>query len=218
MSYHYQTIRIFVIRPANEITIGLSDIGFETGTFRQPFIGKKSFPPLEVTSLLSYLIMINYLIFFVTTATRTQLRLASVLHHGLFSEECVMPSGTGKRVDIADGLGFTAPGDLLYDAVFVNNTEYKIGMLVVLHVTSQDGVIVGWIKKVIIRNKSVFFCLKTSKCVRKELRYFESLGKSTGNILFKPYSDLKSYKPLIPRGTEESFVFFLNGKLVDDEV
>jgi hypothetical protein len=133
----------------------------------------------------------------------------------LFSEESVPHSGNAKRVDGGDAFGFTIPGDLLCDAVTVCNTEYKIGMLVVLHVTSQDGIIVGLIKKVIVRNNDVFFCLKTSKCLRNELRYFESLGNS--QLTCKAYTDLKSYKPLIPRGTEDSFVFFLSGKLVDDE-
>jgi hypothetical protein len=160
--------------------------------------------------------MYNFLNLFLI-ARRTQLRLASALHHGLFSEECILPSGSAERVEIGDGFGFTVPGDLLYDAVTVNNTEYKIGMLVVLHVTSQDGVIVGWIKKVIVRNKDISFLVKTSKCIRKELRYFESLGSSSGNLTCKAFSDLKSYKPLLPRGTEDSFIFFLYGKLVDDD-
>jgi hypothetical protein len=128
--------------------------------------------------------------------------------------ECIPHSGSTKTVAEGDGLGFTIPGDLVCDAVTVNNTDYKIGMLVVVNVTSQDGIIIGWIKKVILRNKDVFFCLRTSKCIRNELRYFESLGG--GKLTCKSYADLKSYKPLVPRGTEDSFVFFLSGKLVDD--
>jgi hypothetical protein len=47
------------------------------------------------------------------------------------------------------------------------------------------------------------------------MRYFQS-EESRGDLQLKSIADLKSYKPLIPRGNEAFFVFFLCGKLLDD--
>jgi hypothetical protein len=144
------------------------------------------------------------------------MRLASVFYKGLFSSEQVQvpPHATASRHE--DILGFSKTGDIVCDSIIVNSTEYKVGMLVVLSVSSQDGVTVGWIKKVIVRGRTVYFYLILRKCIRTEMRYFETSGVKS-QVTVKCYTDLKSYKPLIPRGTEDFYVFFLAGRLIEDE-
>jgi hypothetical protein len=144
------------------------------------------------------------------------MRLASVLYGGLFASETIQipKQAGGSHTDTI--LGFSKPGDSVCNLVTVNNTEYSCGMLVVLGVSSQDGVTVGWIKKLIVRERKVFFFVTSRKCIRTEMRYFESTG-DPGRPIVKCYTELKSFKPLIPRGTENYFVFFLAGKLIDDD-
>jgi hypothetical protein len=144
------------------------------------------------------------------------MRLASLLHRGLFLQEVVQIPKKANIAGTGEVLGFTEPGDLVSNSATVNNTEYRLGMLVVLAVSSQDGVTVGWIKKIIIRGKEVFFYVISRKCIRNNLQYFESVGGRPNHAVIG-FSELRSYKPLIPRGTENSFVFFLVGKLIDDE-
>lgn len=109
------------------------------------------------------------------------------------------------------------PTDVVCDSVTYKSTDYKINMVVVLEVQSQDTLVVGWLKKVVVRHKRLFFLVQKKTCVRDDLRYFQSV-RETSNLQLVPYSALKSYKPLIPRGTEIAFVFFLAWKLVDDEI
>jgi hypothetical protein len=88
-------------------------------------------------------------------------------------------------------------------------------MLVVLQVVNQDRLLIGWVKKVIVRERKVFFLLSTKVCRRTKMRYFES-EERPGELQLRSIDALKSYKPLIPRGRETFYVFFLAGKLVDD--
>jgi hypothetical protein len=88
-------------------------------------------------------------------------------------------------------------------------------MLVVLQVFNQDRILVGWIKKIILRKKKVFFLLTAKMCRRLKMRYFQSQN-IPGEVLLKNVDVIKSFRPLIPRGNEGSYVFFLCGKLVDD--
>lgn len=88
-------------------------------------------------------------------------------------------------------------------------------MLIILTVVSQDMIMVGWIKKIIVRdNKAYFICIPRT-CVRQRLQYFRCVD-GPSELRMVEHSELKSYKPLLPRGTECSFVFFLYGKVVDD--
>jgi hypothetical protein len=153
---------------------------------------------------------------FLISAHRSQLRLASVLYGGLFQSENIQIPKKAAMSDTENILGFSRPGDLVCNSVTVNNTEYTSGMLVVLAVSSQDGLTVGWIRKVIVRERKVFFYVIPRKCIRSEMRFFESTSVLSPPAV-KCYTDLKSYKPLIPRGTEDYFVFFLAGKLIDDD-
>ncbi len=94
----------------------------------------------------------------------------------------------------------------------VNSTEYRLNMLVVLEVSSQDKATVGWIKGIVIRGNTVLFLVTEKVCIRQSLRYFSSVeGKMKLSAV--PCNNIKSFKPLIPRGTEYSYVFFLTGKL-----
>lgn len=143
------------------------------------------------------------------------MRLASVLQRGLFNEELI----TVRRTEIAGLHNFLSsllqPSDLLADSVKIKNTEYQRNMLVVMKVSSQDKITVGWLKKIVLRGTSVLFLVTTKVCYRQDLEYFEFIPGDTHEALVCP-EQLKSYKPLIPRGTEHSFVFFLYGKLIDD--
>jgi hypothetical protein len=143
------------------------------------------------------------------------LRLASVLQKGLFNEELI----DVKKTKVAGHMNILSdmllPSDLLANTATLKNTEYRCNMLLVLEVFSQDKILVGWLKKVVIRRKAVFFLVTTKACYRQDLEYFESVRGSSKQALVG-WDELKSFKPLLPRGTEDSFVFFLHGKLTDN--
>jgi hypothetical protein len=143
------------------------------------------------------------------------MRLASVFYQGLFPSEQVQIPKRATQCFKDDILGFSEPGDIACDSVTVNGTEYKTGMLVILGVSSQDGVTAGWIKKVIFRRRTVYFYVMSRKCIRTDMRYFESTNLNA-RMAVRCYADLKSFKPLIPRGTEDYYVFFLAGRLIED--
>jgi hypothetical protein len=88
-------------------------------------------------------------------------------------------------------------------------------MLIVLEVHSQDRVSVGWIKKIVLRNMKVFFLVTKHVCYRSVFQYFETVVGSYVEAL-PGREELRSFKPLLARGSEQSFVFFLYGKLIDD--
>lgn len=149
-------------------------------------------------------------------AKRSQLRLASVLHRGLFKTwtvEIPEDGKTGLTVDSYSDL--VEPSDIVTNSVTVKNTVYQRNMLVVLSVINQDRILAGWIKKVIVRSGKVFFILSVKSCKRTRMRYFQSV-ETVSKLKLKGVDSLKSFKPLIPRGNEAHYVFFLCGKLVDD--
>jgi hypothetical protein len=111
--------------------------------------------------------------------------------------------------------GLVQPGDEICNSVTVKNTDYSKNMLVVLQVFNQDRLMTGWIKKIIVRDKKVFLLTSAKVCRRTKLRYFQT-EETAGELQLKSLSDLKSFRPLIPRGNEASYNFFLCGKLVDD--
>jgi hypothetical protein len=146
------------------------------------------------------------------------LRLASIFHSGLIPLETVKITGdckTGLDVLVTDASSLVQPDDIVCNSVTVKNTLYLTNMLVVLQVINQDRIVAGWIRKIIVKKKEVFLLVTTKMCRRTKMRYFES-GESQGGLKLKNIANLKSFKPLIPRGTEASYVFFLHGKLLDD--
>jgi hypothetical protein len=149
------------------------------------------------------------------SAKRSQFRFASVLHSGLIPQETIEIPQDGKSGMLEDSSGLVRPDDIVCNSVTVMNTVYSKNMLVVLEVANQDRLLTGWVKKVIVREKNVFFLLSVKACRRTKMRYFQS-EESRGDLQLKSIADLKSYKPLIPRGNEAFFVFFLCGKLLDD--
>jgi hypothetical protein len=149
------------------------------------------------------------------SAKRSQFRLASVLHSGLVPQETIQIPKDGKAGMSEDTSGLVRPDDIVCNSVTVKNTVYTKNMLVVLKVDNQDRVLAGWVKKVIVRGKNVFFLVSVKSCRRTKMRYFES-EESPRELQLKSIGDLKSYRPLIPRGNEAFFVFFLCGKLLDD--
>jgi hypothetical protein len=110
---------------------------------------------------------------------------------------------------------FVEASDIVCNSVTVRNTLYARNMLVVMEVVNQDRIVTGWIKKVIIRGKKVFFLVSSKMCKRSAFRYFQS-EEARGILKLISLESLKSYKPLIPRGTGSFFTFFLHGKLLDD--
>jgi hypothetical protein len=147
-----------------------------------------------------------------TISVRSQLRLSTIFHSGLFNEE---PFCVKKTEPAGNQLSkLLLPTDLLSDSVVIQNTEYRQSMLLILGVHSQDKVSVGWLKKVVLRGKKVFFLVTKHVCYRSQFGYFESVGNST--VTLSSREELRSFKPLLPRGSEQSFIFFLHGKLLDD--
>jgi hypothetical protein len=140
-----------------------------------------------------------------------------VLQRGLFDEDLISATKTEVAGDNNILSGLLQPSDLLSNCVRLKNTEYRCNLLVVLEVSSQDKITVGWIKQIVLRRKAVFFLVTTKVCYRHDLEYFESVPGSSPPALVLS-EKLRSYRPLIPRGTEESFVFFLYGKLIDDDL
>jgi hypothetical protein len=114
-----------------------------------------------------------------------------------------------------ESTGLVHPSDIVSSSVTYKNTVYAKNMLVVLEVVNQDRIVAGWIKKIIVRGKTVFFLLNTKDCRRTSMRYFQST-QTPGELKMKSVDSLRSYKPLLPRGNEAFFMFFLCGKLVDD--
>ncbi len=142
------------------------------------------------------------------------MRLASVFHGGLIPPETVKLPEDGKS-GANDSSGLVEPSDIVCNSVTVKNTLYAKDMLVVLQVLNQDRILAGWIKKVIVREKKVFFLLSAKVCRRTKLRYFQC-EETRSELLLRSVVSLKSFKPLIPRGNEAFYVFFLYGKLLDD--
>lgn len=136
-----------------------------------------------------------------------------MLHKGLFAEdEFKIPENAKNGRDLLVGSPEILPDDLVMDSILVRSTEYKTNQLVVLKVFSQDALQVGWVKKIIVRGNKVVFLVVKSICVRRELRYFCTYSRDS-SMSSVSYSELVSFKPLIPRGSEVSFLFFLYGKL-----
>jgi hypothetical protein len=155
---------------------------------------------------------------FFVLAKRTQLRLGAALHKGLFKQNQIQvpeqaESGTCYQFHHPSIL----PSDIVCESVNVKNTEYKVGMLVVLAVSSQNKITAGWIKKIVVREDQAYFLVLSKTCVRQTLRYFRSTDGESQLEMTKQ-EELRSYKPLIPRGNEQQFIFFLHGKLIDDPV
>jgi hypothetical protein len=143
------------------------------------------------------------------------MRLASVLHSGLIPVETVQIPEDGKFGFSADSSGFVQPSDIVCNSVTVKNTLYAKNMLVVVEVVNQDRIVAGWIRKVIVREEEIFFLVTTKVCRRTKMRYFQSEEKQ-GVLRLTHIDSLKTFKPLIPRGNEAFFCFFLFGKLLDD--
>lgn len=143
------------------------------------------------------------------------MRLASVLHGGLIPPETVTLPEDGKSGMAEDSSGLVDPGDIVCNSVTVKNTLYAKNMLVVLQVINQDRILAGWIKKVIVRENKVFLLVSAKVCRRTKMRFFQS-EDTQSELQLRNVVSLKSFKPLIPRGNETFYVFFLYGKLLDD--
>jgi hypothetical protein len=141
--------------------------------------------------------------------------LAAALHRGLFQQNQVQVPEQAESGSHYQSNQNILPSDIVCESVTVKNTEYKVGMLVVLAVSSQDKITVGWIKKIVMRGSQPYFLVLSRTCARQMLRYFRSSG-CQGQLEMKRHQDLRSFKPLIPRGNDEKFTFFLHGKLTDD--
>lgn len=152
----------------------------------------------------------------IIAAKRSQFRLASTLHKGLIPPEVQIhnQTETGSRYNLLQQQILST--DIVTDAVTVKNTTYKTGMLIVLTVSSQDKITVGWVKKIVVRQSTPYFIVIPRVCIRARFRYFRTVDEPK-DLVMRTYSEMSSYKPLLPRGTELTFVFFLHGKLLDDE-
>ncbi len=137
-----------------------------------------------------------------------------MLQRGLFNEELISMKKSEAAVHHQSLSKLILHTDVLADSVILKNTEYCQNMLVVLEVSSNDKITVGWVKKIVLRGDLLFFLVTKKVCYRSRMQYFESFGKSTEQL--SSWKELKSFKPLLPRGTEHSFIFFLCGKLLDD--
>jgi hypothetical protein len=159
------------------------------------------------------MLKINHVLYF--SAKGSQFRLASVLYSGLIPHETIKIPNDAQSGLLDSSSGLVQPGDEICNSVTVKNTDYAKNMLVVLQVFNQDRLMTGWIKKIIVRDKKVFLLTSAKVCRRTKLRYFQT-EETAGELQLKSLSDLKSFRPLIPRGNEASYNFFLCGKLVDD--
>jgi hypothetical protein len=149
-----------------------------------------------------------------TIAKRSQLRLSTVLHKGLFNEDPVTSIKNPESGSSSYSKLLRSTDNVADSAVF-KNTEYRQNMLLVLEVHSQDKITGGWLKKIVIRGNNVLFLVTKKDCYRGRFEYFESVVGSSKEALVDS-EDLRCFKPLLPRGTEQSYVFFLHGKLIDD--
>jgi hypothetical protein len=144
--------------------------------------------------------------------------LGATLHRGLFKQNRIqVPEEAQSGSCYQSQYLSLLPSDILCDKLSVKNTEYRAGMLVVTAVSSQDKITAGVIKKIVVRGEHVFFFLLSKICVRQKLRYFRCI-EGESKLELKRQEDLRSFKPLIPRGNEKNFVFFLHGKLLDDPI
>jgi hypothetical protein len=123
----------------------------------------------------------------------------------------------GKSGLTENSSGLVQPSDIVCNSVTVKNILYAKDMLVVIHVDNQDRILAGWVKKAVVRGTKVYLLLSAKVCRRTHFRYFQS-EDTRGDLQLKSVSSLNSFKPLIPRGNESHYVFFLYGKLQDDSV
>ena len=152
-----------------------------------------------------------------TIAERQQMRAASVFYRGMFNFEKYSVRGTvTMKKDIKDTTRFNTElksfmslDGVICGEVFVNNQTYRIGDLLVLHVTDYDNITAGVIQTILIQNDKVFFVFKAYECVRSWLQYFET-QKQHNTCVFKESNKLADYKPLTKLGTEKKFIFVLH--------
>jgi hypothetical protein len=130
-------------------------------------------------------------------------------------ETLELPEG-GDAGFVVDSGDFIRQSDIVSSSAVYKNTDYRKNMLVVLSVINQDRIVTGWIRKILVREEKLFFLVTSKICRRTSFRYFQST-ETRAPLEIISVDSLKSFKPLIPRGNESSYVFFLCGKLVDDE-
>ncbi len=151
-----------------------------------------------------------------TIAKRSQLRMSTILHKGLVNEDTVASmKNTQSGSSLISVSKLLRTTDIVADSAVVKNTEYHGNMLLVLDVNSQEKITAGWLKKIVIRCQKVLFLVTKKECYRGRFQYFESVIGSSSEALIKS-EDLRSFKPLLPHGTENSYVFFLVVKLIYD--
>jgi len=99
-------------------------------------------------------------------------------------------------------------GDMITDNVKVFGTNYKAGQLIVTEVICPDILVVGEIKKVVVRRNKAMFLVSLHECARDALNVFQSCPKNKLKLV--SYSRLPDFKPLMKRGQGESFSFVLH--------
>ena len=148
------------------------------------------------------------------------MRAASIFYKGMFNYEKFSLHGpVTMKKDIKDTTkfntdlkAFMSNDGLICSEVFVNNQTYRIGDLLVLHVTDYDNITAGVIQTILIQNNKVFYVFKAYECARSWLQYFES-KKQYNTCVFKESNKISDYKPLTKRGTERKFIFVLHHNL-----
>ena len=156
-----------------------------------------------------------------TVSERQQMRAVSVYYHGMFnSEPLLLPDIVLTKNQITDTQSFSievlkmfmSDSDLICDKIFVHNTHYSTGDLVVLEVEDIDNIVVGLVQTLLVKKDKVYFVVQKYEAKRTYLQYFESMGFDPVSCFIES-STIHDYKPLIKRGTSTKFAFVLHHHL-----
>ena len=89
----------------------------------------------------------------------------------------------------------------------MNDQLYKNGEGIVLNIEDCDNLLVGVIQTIVVRSTKVYFVTRNYNASRHWLRFFEANSREQSLCSFVESSTLSDYKPLILRGTVDSYIF-----------
>ena len=156
-----------------------------------------------------------------TLSERQQMRMASVHYNGMFDwGEIILPEQNVMMLKDVDSeiplnreiLKVMGENDILVNKVAYNGQQYETGDLISLDVMDCDTLEAGLIKSILVKNDQIYFMCRPFVCSRTWLQYFEG---TSGLELLRcvDIKNLPDFKPLLMRGTETKFNFFLHHRI-----
>ena len=152
-----------------------------------------------------------------TIASRQQMRLSSVMYHGMFSSSKIfIMSKPMARNSLSDQTEAGRVLKTIMDSSDTLSTDveycgqvYRKRQLVITQLISPDEMKVGIIQMILVKKESVCFVLQEFTAYRQPLRYFKSTLKDS-TLVVVDATKISDYKPLVNLGTSSQLVFCLH--------